>query len=124
MRVVSGHFFSTISRSSGGIFSRAGARGARARGTRAKAGAGGKRAKRGEPSTDAERAWKGEPGGAIDYTVPTLATSWELAPDLSTVTITTRTGVKFHNGWGEMTASDVAWGYDHVNPAITPHAST
>jgi len=67
-------------------------------------------------------AWKDQAAGVIDYTVPTLAVKWELAPDLSTVTIETRTGVKFHKGWGEMTATDVAWAYDQVNPAITPHS--
>ncbi len=55
--------------------------------------------------------------------VPQLATSWELADDLSKVTFTIREGVHFFTDdrdWGEMTADDVAFSYNRSgadNPA-------
>src|SRR5437867_6300120 len=39
--------------------------------------------------------------------IPELAEKWEMAPDGKTWTITLRTGVKFHENWGEFTARDV-----------------
>src|SRR6058998_3823607 len=39
--------------------------------------------------------------------IPQLAEKWEMAPDGKTWTITLRTGVKFHENWGEFTARDV-----------------
>lgn len=56
---------------------------------------------------------------------PRLAESWTLAPDLSSVTIKVRTGVKFHNvekDWGELKAQDLAWSYNEMNPAINPES--
>ena len=44
-----------------------------------------------------------------------LATGWEIAPDNSKVTFTIREGVPFHNGWGEVTAHDVAWSFNDAN---------
>jgi len=41
-----------------------------------------------------------------------LWTSWEVASDLSKLSFTVREGVQFHNGWGEMTADDVAFSYN------------
>ena len=43
---------------------------------------------------------------------PQLAESYEVAPDVSKITINLRKGVQFHNGWGEMGAEDVKWSYD------------
>ena len=39
-------------------------------------------------------------------------TSWTVAPDQSKVSFTVRPGVMFHNGWGEMTAEDIAWSFN------------
>ena len=41
-----------------------------------------------------------------------IGTSWTIAPDASKITINIREGVQFHNGWGELTAHDVAWSYN------------
>ena len=41
-----------------------------------------------------------------------IGTSWTVAPDASKITIEIREGVQFHNGWGELTAHDVAWSYN------------
>ena len=43
---------------------------------------------------------------------PQLAESYEVAPDVSSITINLRKGVQFHHGWGEMGAEDVKWSYD------------
>ena len=43
---------------------------------------------------------------------PQLAESYEVAPDVSKITINLRKGVQFHHGWGEMGAEDVKWSYD------------
>ena len=51
---------------------------------------------------------------------PMLASSWSLAPDLSSVTIELQQGVEFHGGWGEMTAEDVAWNVNDANAGTTP----
>ncbi len=60
--------------------------------------------------------------GSVDWDIPMLAESWELADDLSTVTIDIRSGVELHDGWGELTAEDVAWVIDRTNPAINPES--
>lgn len=44
-----------------------------------------------------------------------LAKEWEVADDLSAVTITLQEGVQFHGGFGEMTAEDVAWSLNDAN---------
>ncbi len=56
--------------------------------------------------------------GDADWDIPMLAESWELADDLSTVTIKIREGVRFHGDWGELTAADIAWVINRTNPAL------
>ena len=53
---------------------------------------------------------------------PWLAESWEIAPDGSQATVTIRSGVQFHGGWGELTAHDFAWSLNDTNGAITPES--
>ncbi len=57
--------------------------------------------------------------GSWDLTGPWLATSYDLAPDLSKVTIHLKQGVQFHKGWGEMTAEDAVWSMNDANGGIT-----
>jgi peptide/nickel transport system substrate-binding protein len=48
---------------------------------------------------------------------PALATSWEVSPDGLTYTFQLRPGVKWHGGYGEVTAEDVKYSYDRMkNP--------
>jgi ABC-type transport system substrate-binding protein len=42
--------------------------------------------------------------------------------DFKGTTIETRQGAQFHKGYGELTAEDVAWTYNRVNPTITPQS--
>ena len=42
---------------------------------------------------------------------PMLAESYTLADDLTSITVNIRQNVKFHDGWGDMTAEDVKWSY-------------
>ncbi len=48
-----------------------------------------------------------------------LAESWTVAEDLSSATITIRSGVQFHGGYGEMTADDVVWNMNEANQGTT-----
>ena len=43
-----------------------------------------------------------------------MATSWEVADDQSKVRFNLREGVKFHKGYGEMTADDVVWSMNNA----------
>lgn len=52
-----------------------------------------------------------ERGGAI---APDLAERWELSPDGKTYTFHLRKGVKWHKGYGELTAEDVKYSYERV----------
>ncbi|MSQ07683.1 MAG: ABC transporter substrate-binding protein [Dehalococcoidia bacterium] len=52
--------------------------------------------------------------------IPRLGLSWKLAPDTSTLDIVLQKGVQFHNGYGEMTAEDVAWTFQNANPTTNP----
>ncbi len=54
---------------------------------------------------------------------PALAESWTLAPDGSYTDFKIRKGVQFHNGWGELTAEDVAWTYNEVIAPESVHAT-
>lgn len=53
---------------------------------------------------------------------PWLAQSYELAPDVSKVTLHLQQGVQFHDGWGEFTAEDFAWNLNNTNGAINPES--
>lgn len=53
---------------------------------------------------------------------PWLATGWDLASDLSKISIKFRTGVKFHKGWGNLTAADVAWSLNDTNATTNPQS--
>ncbi len=52
-----------------------------------------------------------EKDGAI---VPDLADRWDLSPDGKTYTFHLRRGVKWHKGYGELTADDVKYSYDRI----------
>ena len=50
---------------------------------------------------------------------PNLAESWESSADAKTWTYKLRRGVKFHKGYGEMTADDVVFTFArHLDPKI------
>ncbi|MSQ15822.1 MAG: hypothetical protein EXR50_08170 [Dehalococcoidia bacterium] len=66
--------------------------------------------------------WRFREDGSIDYEVPQIAVSWQVASDLSKATVQIRKGVLFHKGWGELTADDVAFSFNLANPSITPYA--
>jgi ABC-type transport system substrate-binding protein len=53
---------------------------------------------------------------------PWLAQEWEVATDLSAVTIELAQGVQFHDNWGEMTAVDVAWSLNDANAFTNPES--
>ena len=60
--------------------------------------------------------------GDADWDIPMLAESWDLANDLSTVTIKIQGGVRFHGEWGESKAEDIAWVINRTNPALNPES--
>ena len=53
---------------------------------------------------------------------PWLAESWEVNADASQATVKIRSGVQFHDGWGELTAQDFAWSLNDTNGAVTPES--
>ena len=55
-------------------------------------------------------------------TEPMLATEFTLDPSLEYGDFTLRQGVQFHNGWGEMTAEDVAFSYNDANSGTNPES--
>lgn len=57
-----------------------------------------------------------------DLITPWLAESWESNADGSKVTVKIRSGVQFHQGWGELTASDIAWSLNDTNAVVTPES--
>ena len=62
-------------------------------------------------------------GATPDGTVtvePMLATDFTLDPSLEFATVRLRKGVLFHDGWGEMTARDVAYSFNDANHATNP----
>lgn len=58
----------------------------------------------------------------VTSNVGMLANTWDLAEDLSKVTITLKEGIQFHDDWGELTARDVVWSMNDANNAITPES--
>jgi ABC-type transport system substrate-binding protein len=53
-----------------------------------------------------------------DYTLSGLvAEDWSVASDGSSYTWNIRPGIQFHDGWGELTAEDVAWTHNNANAA-------
>jgi ABC-type transport system substrate-binding protein len=52
-----------------------------------------------------------------------LASEWTLASDKSYTDFKIRSGVEFHDGWGELTAADVVWSYNESNPSITTEST-
>ena len=62
---------------------------------------------------------KAGPGGVLDpQNTPMLAESWTIADDLSYMDFKLRTDVEFHEGWGKLTAEDVAFSYNNANAAV------
>ena len=51
---------------------------------------------------------------------PMLATDFSLDPSLDFTTLSLRKGVQFHQGWGEMTARDVAYSFTDANLSVNP----
>ena len=43
-----------------------------------------------------------------------LAESWEISPDQTSITFKIREGVPFHKGWGDVTAADVVWSFNNA----------
>ena len=66
--------------------------------------------------------WRWRDDGTVEYAAGQLATAWDLASDGLSVTVDVRSDAEFHKGWGTMTAHDVAWSYNQVNPLITKHS--
>jgi peptide/nickel transport system substrate-binding protein len=55
---------------------------------------------------------------------PSLAESWQLAPDATSLSIKLRQGVKFHTG-RELTSDDIKWNFDRSrDPKISPIQSS
>ena len=61
-----------------------------------------------------------EGGNAVNL----VADSWDLADDLSSLTVTLKKGIQWHGGNGELTAADVAWSYNRGNPGFNPESVT
>ena len=61
-----------------------------------------------------------EGGNAVNL----VADSWDLADDLSSLTVTLKKGIQWHGGHGELTAADVAWSYNRGNPGFNPESVT
>lgn len=55
--------------------------------------------------------------------IPRVGLKWTLAPDTSTLDIELQKGVQFHNGYGELTAEDVAWTFQNANPTTNPKST-
>ena len=66
--------------------------------------------------------WRWRDDSTVEYAAGQLAAGWELGSDGLSVVVDIREGVEFHKGWGTMTAEDVAWSYNQVNPLITTHS--
>ncbi len=64
---------------------------------------------------------KANPDGTVS-TEPLIALDFALDPSLGFGTFTLRQGVQFHDGWGEMTAEDVAFSYNDANSVTNPES--
>lgn len=62
------------------------------------------------------------PDGTVT-TEPMLALDFTLDPSLDFGDFNLRQGVQFHNGWGEMTAKDVAFSYNDANAVTNPSSN-
>ena len=51
---------------------------------------------------------------------PLLAASWTEAPDRSYTDFKVQEGVPWHQGFGNLTAEDIVWTFNQVNPSVTP----
>lgn len=51
---------------------------------------------------------------ATNEIVPDLATAWDVSPDGTVYTFTLQSGVKWHKGYGELTAEDVKYSFERV----------
>ena len=62
-----------------------------------------------------------QPGGPVGSNIvdPVLAETWDVADDLSKITVKVKEGVQFHRGWGELTADDLVWSF---NDLIAPES--
>jgi peptide/nickel transport system substrate-binding protein len=61
-----------------------------------------------------------DPSGGVGI-APMLAESWTQSDDgISYTDFKIRKGVEFHDGYGEMTAEDVAFSWNDANPSIVP----
>jgi len=61
------------------------------------------------------------PGGPDNKSdVGMLVESWDLAQDLSKLTLKMRKGIQFQDGWGEMTAYDVVYSVNDANATTMP----
>ena len=72
-------------------------------------------------STDVLFIAKLESDGSI-VTEPMLALDFTLDPSLEFGDFNLRQGVQFHNGWGEMTAKDIAFSYNDANSVTNPES--
>ncbi len=61
------------------------------------------------------------PDGTPDID-PLLALEFKLDPGLKFADFTLRQGVQFHDGWGEMTAEDVAFSFNDANSVTNPES--
>ena len=66
--------------------------------------------------------WRWREDQTVEYAAGQLSAGWELGSDGLSVVVDIRQGVEFHKGWGTMTAQDVAWSYNQVNPLLTTHS--
>lgn len=60
--------------------------------------------------------------GSPVFSQPWLVQEWELASDLSSVEMTIAEGVQFHDGWGELKASDVVYSINDANARVNPES--
>jgi ABC-type transport system substrate-binding protein len=72
-------------------------------------------------ATDTLFIAKAQSDGSV-ATEPMLALDFTLDPSLEFGDFNLRQGVQFHNGWGEMTAKDIAFSYNDANSVTNPES--